>query len=598
MIPDETIEQVRDSTDIVGLIGESVPLKRTGSDYRGPCPFHGGTNRNFAVIPKKGRYYCFVCHESGDVFSWYMKRLGMDYPTAVREAARRTGIVIPERTERSGPDPHEPLYSTVAVAHDWFARQLLEQPEAKTARDYLQGRDIPLDTAAMLGLGFAPGGKTFFKAMADLGIEEAVLLQAGLAAQREDGSVIPRFRGRLLFPIHNLRGRVVGLGGRLLVPGEPKYLNSPETDIFHKGKQLYNLHQAKGAIRKEESVLMVEGYFDVIRLLLAGIEHVVAPLGTALTPDQATLLKRFAPAATILYDSDLPGLRATFRAGDELLRHGIRVRVATLPPGDDPDTLVKKGGAAALDVVLGDAIDLLERKIQMLERKGYFEGVEHRREALDRLLPTIRAAADPITRELYLSLAAERAGVSKEVLEQELAEGGKAGTRESLAGGDRERSRQSRDTTPRPRGRRNPETQLLAALLAAPELVPRAREEVSPTLLEKPRLREIFEVLLQSDGASRQLPETLSEDAGAAWSYLKEAAEKLGSQEVAALYDQAAQILRARSQYRDMDALTDPGEKQRQRATLRAQYPAADDWYAYQKAASRATRAANRSPGA
>jgi DNA primase len=597
MIPDETIEQVRDSTDIVGLIGESVALKRTGSDYRGPCPFHGGTNRNFAVIPKKGRYYCFVCHESGDVFSWFMKRLGMDYPTAVREAARRTGIVIPERPERAGPDPREPLYSAVAVAHDWFARQLLEQPEARTAREYLEGRDIPLDTAAVLGLGFAPVGKTFLKAMADLGIDEGVLLQAGLAAQREDDSVIPRFRGRLLFPIHDLRGRVVGLGGRLLVPGEPKYLNSPETDIFHKGKQLYNLHQAKGPIRKEESVLLVEGYFDVIRLSLAGVEHVVAPLGTALTAEQAALLKRFAPAATILYDSDLPGLRATFRAGDELLRHAIRVRVATLPPGEDPDTLVKKGGAAALEGVLGDAIDLLERKIQMLERKGYFEGVEHRRAALDRLLPTIRAAADPITRELYLSLTAERAGVSKDVLEQELAEGGNAGTRESPGGGDRERGRPSRESTPRPRGRSNPETQLLAALLAAPELVPRAREDVSPTLLEKPRLREVFEVLLQTAGAAGQLPETLSEDARAAWSYLKEAAEKLGSQEITALYDQAAQILRARSQYRDMDALTDPGEKQRQRATLRTQYPAADDWYAYQKAASRATRAANRSRG-
>jgi DNA primase len=604
MIPDETIEQVRDSTDIVGLIGESVALKRTGSDYRGPCPFHGGTNRNFAVIPKKGRYYCFVCHESGDVFSWFMKRLGMDYPTAVREAARRTGIVIPERAERAGPDPHEPLYSAVAVAHDWFARQLLEQPEAKTAREYLEGRDIPLDTAAMLGLGFAPMGKTFLKAMADLGITESVLLQAGLAAQREDGSVMPRFRGRLLFPIHNLRGRVVGLGGRLLLPGEPKYLNSPETDIFHKGKQLYNLHQAKGAIRKEESVLLVEGYFDVIRLSLAGVEHVVAPLGTALTPDQAVLLKRFAPAATILYDSDLPGLRATFRAGDELLRHAIRVRVATLPPGEDPDTLVRKGGAAALEGVLGDAIDLLERKIQMLERKGYFEGVEHRREALDRLLPTIRAAADPITRELYLSLTAERAGVSKDVLEQELKQGRAGGQRgghpstggEAVAESDRLSS--SGSSALRPRGRRSPETQLLAAMLAAPELIARAREDVAPALLEKPRLREIFEVLLQSDDAVGQLPETLSENAAAAWSYLKEAADELSSQEVATLYDKAAQILRARSQYREMDALTEPGEKKRMRADLRGRFPAADAWYEYQKAARRETRNARRSRGA
>ena len=597
MIPDETIEQVRDSTDIVGLIGESVALKRTGSDYRGPCPFHGGTNRNFAVIPKKGRYYCFVCHESGDVFSWFMKRLGMDYPTAVREAARRTGIVIPERPERAGPDPHEPLYSAVAVGHDWFARQLLEQPEAATAREYLGGRDIPLDTAAVLGLGFAPQGKTFLKAMADLGIEEAVLLQAGLAAQREDGSVIPRFRGRLLFPIHDLRGRVVGLGGRLLGPGEPKYLNSPETEIFHKGKQLYNLHQAKGPIRKEESVLLVEGYFDVIRLSLAGIEHVVAPLGTALTPEQATLLKRFTPAATILYDSDLPGLRATFRAGDELLRHAIRVRVATLPPGEDPDTLVRKGGAAALEGVLGDAIDLLERKIQMLERKGYFEGVEHRREALDRLMPTIRAAADPITRELYLSLTAERAGISKDVLEQELAAAPRVRAVDGLPTRETDRGTAAAPAPQRLRGRRNPETQLLAAMLAAPELIARAREEVPPSLFEVPRLREVFEALLRNESSTGQLPVGLSEEAAGAWSFLKEAVQE-NTQEVGTLYDRAAQILRARPDYREMDALTEPGEKKRLRADLRGRFPAADEWYEYQKAARRETRTAKRPRGA
>ena len=597
MIPDETIEQVRDSTDLVGLIGESVALKRTGSDYRGACPFHGGTNRNFTVIPKKGRYYCFVCHESGDVFSWFMKRLGLDYPTAVREAARRIGVVIPERGERTGPDPHEPLYGAMAVGHDWFARQLLELPDATAAREYLQSRDIPLETAAMLGLGFAPVGNTFLKAMTELGVEERVLLETGLAAQRDDGTVIPRFRRRLLFPIHDLRGRIVGLGGRLLGPGEPKYLNSPETEIFHKGKQLYNLHQARSAIRKEESVLLVEGYFDVIRLSLAGVDHVVAPLGTALTPDQAALLRRFTQTATILYDSDLPGLRATFRAGDELLRHAIRVRVATLPPGEDPDTLVRKSGVEGLDVVLRDALDLLERKIQLLERKGFFEGVEHRRDALDRLLPTIRAAADPITRELYLSLVAERAGVSKEVLERELAEGRGAGQRGSGAANEVQ-PRELGEAPPRVRGRRSPETQLLAAMLAAPELIRGARQDIPASLLEKPRLREVFEALIRSDGVTGQLPEGLSEDAGAVWSYLKEAADELSKQEVAALYDEAAQILRARTRYREMDAMTEPGEKKRLRAELRAQFPAADRWYAWRKAAMPTGRIANRSRGA
>jgi DNA primase len=313
MIPEELVDQVRDGADLVGIIGETVELKRTGSDYRGPCPFHGGTHRNFAVIPKKGRYYCFVCHESGDVFSWFMKRVGMDYPTAVREVARRAGIVIPERAERAGPDPLEPLFGAAAVAQDWFTRQLVESADAAGAREYLQGRDIALDTAALHGLGYGPPGKAFLGAMAQLGLEQPVLVEAGLAAVRDDRSVVPRFRSRLLFPIHDLRGRVVGFGGRLLGPGEPKYLNSPESPIFHKGRQLYNLHQAKGPIRREETVILVEGYFDVLRLVLAGVEHVVAPLGTALTSDQATLLRRFAPTATLLYDSDQAGRRERWR---------------------------------------------------------------------------------------------------------------------------------------------------------------------------------------------------------------------------------------------------------------------------------------------
>ena len=597
MIPDETIEQVRDSADLVSLIGETVPLKRTGADYRGACPFHGGAHRNFAVIPKKGRYHCFVCHESGDVFSWFMKRAGMSYPDAVREVARRVGIVIPERADRAGPDPNEPLFSAVAVANDWFTRQLLESPDARIGREYLERRAVPLETAAMLGLGFAPQGKSFLEAMAALGIPPEVLLAAGLAAQRDDGAVSARFRGRLLFPIHDLRARAVGFGGRLLADGEPKYLNSPETDIFHKGRLLYNLHQAKGSIRKEESVILVEGYFDVLRLVLAGIEHVVAPLGTAMTPDQAALLKRFTPTATLLYDSDQPGLRATFRTGDELLRHAVRVRVATLPPKDDPDTLVQRGGVAALDEVLRDAVDLLERKIQLLERKGYFDSFEHRREAVDRLLPTIRAAADPITRELYLSRAAERTGISKEVLEGELL----SSTRAALDAASSSRTRadagvasgRSAEGGAR-RARRSPETQLVAAMLVAPEWVERARTEIAPALLEVPRLRELFEALLKAEEASDQMPEGLSDGAAAAWSILKEWAQDISRPEVGTIYDRAAQILRGRPQYREMHALADPGAKQRKRAELRAEYPAADAWYAYQKAARREARNPSR----
>jgi len=339
----------------------------------------------------------------------------------------------------------------------------------------------------------------------------------------------------------------------------------------------------------------VEGYFDVLRLVLAGVEHVVAPLGTAMTPEQAALLKRFTATATLLYDSDQPGLRATFRTGDELLRHGIRVRVATLPPGEDPDTLVQRGGVAALDQVLRDAVDLLERKIQLLERKGYFETFEHRREAVDRLLPTIRAAADPITRELYLALAAERTGISKDVLEQELVAAARPVPEQSPV---RERSAPASDGA-RPnagsrRARPNPETQLLTAMLASPEWIEKARVEVAPELLEVGRLRELFDALLRAPSPSDQMPEGLSESAAVAWSMLKEWSQDISRSEVGTIYDRAAQILCARPLYREMHTLADPGVKQRKRAELRTLYPAADAWYAYQKAARREARNAGR----
>ncbi len=557
MIPDEIVEQVRDSADLVAMIGEAVELKRTGADYRGPCPFHGGTHRNFAVIPKKGRYYCFVCHESGDVFSWLMKRFGMDYPTAVREVARRSGIVIPERPGRAGPDPLEPLFSAVAVAQDWYLRRLLESSDAKIAREYLLGREISLETAALYGLGFAPAGKPFLAAMTELGLEEPVLLEAGLAARRDDGSVVSRFRGRLLFPIHDLRGRVAGFGGRLLGPGEPKYLNSPENAIFHKGKQLYNLHQAKGAIRKEETVVLVEGYFDVLRLLLAGIEHVVAPLGTALTPDQAVLLKRLAPAAILLYDSDQAGLRATFRAGDELLRHGMRARVATLPPGEDPDTLVRTGGAAALEPILTDAVDLLERKIQLLEQKGWFEGVDHQRDALDRLLPTIRATADPISRDLYLKMVSERTGVSREVLLQQVAAKPAAGPPAPSGAGPGQRVEVAR----RPPVRRrvsSAERDLLRVLIKDRDWLVRAAAEVPPEWFETPELREVYESLKRSpeNVGSGLFLEQLSPPARQAWAWLDSIEPKYGVPDPDRTYVDACRTLEARPLVRQLNALT------------------------------------------
>ncbi len=601
MIPDEIIEQVRDSADLVRVIGEAVSLKRTGADWRGPCPFHGGTHRNFAVIPRKGRYYCFVCKEAGDIFSWHMKRAGLSYPDAVREVARSLGIVIPENTQRQGPDPREPLFSAVAVAHDWFVRQFREAPEAAEARKYLVGRGFDLEAVEPLEFGFAPRAPGFQQAMTQLGLDDATLLEAGLLARREDGSVVPRFRGRLLIPIHDLRGRVVGFGGRLLGPGEPKYLNSPESPIFKKGQMLYNLHAARNAIRKEGAVIVVEGYFDVLRLALAGCEHVVAPMGTALTGDQAALLRRVTSQAILLLDSDMAGLKATFRAGDELLRHELRVRVATLPPGEDPDTLVQKGGLAALEPVLADAIDLLERKIQILERKGWFTGIEHRREALDRLLPTIRAAKDPIQRELYLSLVAERTGVDKKVLEAEAAaRGPEPGPRPPAPPPERVIP----DPPVRGDGARA-EQALLRLMVAGDEWRERARQSVPVEWFEVPGYRRLFELLREvRDAGPAPVPEGLEPPLAARWSkFLAEvAAIPAGRQDE--VYVGACDRLAARPLERELLATdqkiasaTDAAErralverKAALMATLRRDHPSASQRYGYRRLHRRARR--------
>ena len=547
LIPDDVIEQVREAADLVGIIGEQVELKRTGADFRGPCPFHGGTHRNFAVIPRKGMFYCFVCHEAGDVFTFFMKRLGMDYPTAVREVARRVGITIPERGP-SGPDPHEPLYSVVATAADWFARQLSESPEAEGARQYLGSRQLDLETVLPLGLGYAPRGTAFLDAMKGLGVRDDGLLEAGLVVKREDGSLLPRFRGRLLFPIHDQRARVVGFGGRILGDGEPKYLNSPDTPIFHKGKLLYNLHVAKHAMRKADRAIVVEGYFDVLRLSLAGVEEVVAPLGTGLTADQAQLVKRHAAHAVLLYDSDEAGLRATFRAGDELLRERLRVSVATLPPGEDPDTLVRQRGAAGLETILKDAVDVFERKIQILDRKGFFATLPGRRRALDRLLPTIRAAADPITRELYISRAAEVAGVRKDVLEREVALAGvetgepypTARPATVAAGGNRSQ-------LPAPGLPASAEKALLLLMLEGDPWKARVVDAVDAEEFEFVPYREVFEAIADDAVLS------LSETSARAYEELK--AEGLDDRDPNALYERAVNWIEARRLQRQLEDL-------------------------------------------
>lgn len=581
-IPDEVIEQVRDTADLLEIVQESVQLKRTGSDWRGPCPFHGGTNRNFSVIPRKNLYYCFVCHAAGDVFTWYREKFGLDYPSAVREVARRYGIVIPEQSERAGPDPREPLYQAVDAAMQWYATRLRESADAEPARQYLQGRQILLDAAGELQLGWAPKkGGDFLAQMASLGIDEATLEAAGLLLRRDDGTTAARFRGRLLFPIRDLRGRTVGFGGRLIGPGEPKYLNSPETAIFHKGEQLYHMDVARLAIRKAGCALLVEGYFDVLRLSLAGIDHVVAPLGTALTEAQATLLRRYTEEIVVCYDSDAAGLKATFLAADRMLAEGARVRVVTMPEGEDPDTLVQRGGGKELEALIADAMDVLERKLQLLEVKGWFRDLHRSREALDRLLPTLRAAKDPVTQALYVSRVAERLGIPRATVEHEasMAEPHRSPTGPSAG---RHLSSEGRPTSPSKRtGReegavpsRSPtseiERKLLRLMVQLPVWRERARDEIASERFSVPAFRRIFDALvaLEPGAPVGDAVATLDERARAAWDRILKDPPLPEKFDADSEYAGGLEALEERALFESIATEADPQVQVRRRAAL------------------------------
>ena len=538
MIPDETVERVRESADIVAVIGEYVELKRQGTDYRGPCPFHQGTHRNFSVSPKKAMYYCFVCHEGGDVFNFLTKRLGVDWPTAVKMVAEKSGIEVVETQSRRADqkDDRDPLWEINGVAADYFRRMLWEDDLGRDARAYLEDRGVARELADRVGLGFAPREIGLMRSyLTTLGFDDERMIAAGLVVTPDEGSEPrPRFRGRLMFPIFDISSRVVGFGGRLLGPGEPKYLNSAESPIFSKGRLLYGLNWAKQAARRDERMLVVEGFFDVLRLIGAGIESVVAPMGTALTEEQAKLVRRYTDRVFLLYDSDKAGLKATFRSGDELLRQGAAVQVVTLPEGEDPDSFVRAQGARGLEAQLASSIDVFERKIQILDRGGWFADLRRKRQALDRLLPTLRATTDPLTRDLYLGHASTAAGVSREMLERELSLVPRArstgpGRAPSSAAPERDSREQRGQPVPPPDARRvrrgerrkvsgeralGAERELVRVLLHRPTYFEQVVERVGADGFRDPELRRIFAamVALGADAGPEPLAERLDPD--------------------------------------------------------------------------------------
>ena len=360
-IPESFIDDLVSATDIVEVIGHYVPLKRAGKEFKACCPFHDEKTPSFTVVPDKQFYHCFGCGAHGTAVGFLMDYANMEFVEAVEELARRTGREVPrEGGGRDTPrEELEPLFTTLDRANTYFKRRLRSHPQASRAVEYLKGRGLSGAIAAEFQIGFAPPG--WDGILTELGADEsarAALVRAGLVIERDGGQLHDRFRDRITFPIHDSKGRVTGFGARVIDGGEPKYLNSPETPVFQKGRELYGLWRARRAGRSPTRLLVVEGYMDVVALAQSGIDYAVATLGTAATEAHIQRLFRTVNDIVFCFDGDEAGRRAAWRAVENTLpsmKAGRRALFLFLPEGEDPDSLVRTEGRQAFESRLDDA---------------------------------------------------------------------------------------------------------------------------------------------------------------------------------------------------------------------------------------------------
>jgi DNA primase len=409
LIDREKIDEINRQTDIVALVGQYVNLKKLGRNYRGLCPFHSEKNPSFYVNPEKGIYYCFGCQKGGNAVSFLMEYEKLDFPEAIKRLARNLGIEIDTTRNLR----YKELYDVNEQASLFYA-QCLNRDIGRRGQEYLQKRKLNLEKLKAFRLGYAPSSGGLVTFMRQKGFSIDRLNKAGLLATNRE-----LFRDRLIFPIFNLSGRIIGFGGRGIDDQiQPKYLNSPETPIFKKGEGLYGLYQSKERVREKGEVLLVEGYFDLLSVYQHGFENMCAPLGTALTENQAMLLARFAKKVMILFDGDLSGLKAALRAVGLLINAQVDVHVVVLPSDSDPDSIVNEKGMDALKAYIADAVDFFHfyRKVVKTET------LEQEIALIKDLIQIISRIQDPIRFDRYLKHIAHVFDIKVETIQREMEE--------------------------------------------------------------------------------------------------------------------------------------------------------------------------------
>jgi DNA primase len=424
MISQEKIAEIRNRASIVEVISDYVTLKKAGRNYMGLCPFHGEKSPSFTVSEDKGIYHCFGCHAGGSVFQFLMQYDHLTFPESVERVAKRYGITI-EKSERPGSyresGEREKLYRINERVAAVYQKILFGHPEGKKALEYLKARGVDDATARKFMLGYAPqAGSGLLTVLQKEGISPQDALRLGLIGERVPQKYHEKFFARVIFPITNPAGKVVAFGGRVLGQGMPKYLNSSETPLFHKGATLYGLYQAKEAIRRMDRVVVVEGYLDVIALAQHEIGYAVATLGTALTTEHVRALSRYTKNIVALFDGDEAGQKAAARSFEIFVEAGLLGRAAFLPQGDDPDSYVRNRGKVALEAILHKAVPLAEYYFKWLEER-HGKSLEGKSQIASEISRVLAKVMNPFEVDLLIGRAVDMLGIREEVLRRQTA---------------------------------------------------------------------------------------------------------------------------------------------------------------------------------
>lgn len=417
--PDQ-IDLVSSSNDIVEVVSQYLPLKRAGRNFKALCPFHSEKTPSFNVSPEKQIFHCFGCGAGGDVLAFVMRKENMTFPEAVRHLARRANIQLPEGDPRAA-SKREKLFELHRLAADYFHWGLTRSRAGERAREYLGRREITPASVKAFEIGYAqPGWESFLNRAQKKGFSEDLLVEGGLAIKREKGGgCYDRFRDRLIVPVRDGRGRTIAFGGRVLDDSLPKYINSPETPLFRKGSILFGLDRARDAIGKAGEAIVGEGYFDVIRAHQEGVENMVCSQGTAFTGIQAQMLKRYTEKVVVAFDADQAGKEAALRGLAVFLEQNFEVRIIVLPPGEDPDSFIRKNSGAAFAELAARSRPLLEFKLDWLCRKHDISTDRGRLAVARRMLESIVLIENAVLRETYVRKLADRLGVSPEAVREE-----------------------------------------------------------------------------------------------------------------------------------------------------------------------------------